>query len=183
MATRKTTKKTSLATHLMLTVLSLIVAAIAYKQIFLVSQVSSTIPQEGLTQALQRCVQNNLTPQMLKQGWAGEQLNSQLNFDVKSLLGDMFSQVSQNLMDTTITQNYMTEVKVMKVDWFGKQAQMRVTGSIDLTSKAPVIGSIKAQKDYQTQVFKRDNSYYFDTLSIKKRDSQQWDEWTCAQTL
>ena len=177
-------KKTSFATNMMLMVLSVIVAAIAYKQIILVSQVASHVPEAKLTQALEVCLQENLTPNMLQQTWAGNNLSDSFSFNVQNLLGNVWGQVSQNLVETNIIHHYITETKVMKVqDWLGKQAEIRLTGSLELVSKIPVIGDIDTKKNYQLHLFKRNEQYYFDGLSIKNADSQQWDKWACAQTL
>jgi len=173
-------KKTSLATTILVIVVAGIAAVIAYKQIFLVSQVTSNFPEAKLTRGIEACMQSHLTPNMLKDNL--QAMNEFVN--VQELLGGVWSQFSNTVATTTVQQNFITEIKVLKIqDFLGATAEMRISGSVDLLSKAPVVGDVLAKKDYMTVVYKRGEAYYFNQLSVKKPESNQWDEWACSQQL
>ena len=173
--TKRTRKKPSLATSIMLGVLAVIVAAVAYKQIFLASYVSSQLPDAQLAKSIESCVQAHFTPSL----FSGLTKNNAAP-DVQQLLSGFLGGV----VPITVQQNYITEVKVLELeDFLGRNAQIRVVGSVDLALRVPIMGDLKSQKDYMTTVFKRDESYYFKTLSIKDGEATQWTEWPCAKTL
>ena len=172
---KRTRKKACLATSVMLSVLAVIVAAVAYKQIFLASYVSSQFPDSLLAKSIESFVQEHFTPSLFT-GLAKTKTAS----DVQQLLSGFLGGV----VPVTVQQNYITEVKVLELeDFLGQNAQMRVVGAVDLTLRLPTMGDLESHKDYMTTVFKRDASYYFKTLSLKDDDATEWTEWPCAQTL
>ena len=183
MATKQS--KTSLASALILTVLAAVVAVIAYKQIFLVGRLTGNIPEPALTQSLQTCLKQNMTPDMLKKELTALQQSGGSNFmNLGGLLGSVFDQLSTAVVETRITKNYLNETKVLTIqDLFGENADIRVSGSLDIVSKVPVMGDMAARKDYQTVLIKRGSAYHFDGLDVKKPESNQWDHWACTQTL
>jgi phage tail sheath gpL-like len=171
----KNTQKAGLAGGLLLGVIAVIIAVVAYKQVFLVSRVVTTFPEAKLTSGLQACMQESLTPDMLKKDFAG---------NLSVMLSSVWSSLSTSMVKTSVAKNYVSELKVLNIqDFAAENAEIRVTGTLDLISEVPVIGRLESRKDYRTTVVKRGNEYHFNGLSVKKPDSQQWDEWVCAKTL
>jgi len=176
----KAKKSHNPATTAMLFVLAVIIAVIAYKQIFLVSMVTSNLPEDNFTKGVESCMQENLAPAALETVTQGNNLKG---FWGDLLGGIVSSGVTGNVVNVTVGKNYITEVKVMKLDFFGKNAQMRISGAVDVTSTMPVVGETKMKKDYTTMLFKRDGDYYFERLSVKDEQATDWQEWACAKTL
>jgi len=180
MARKKSSKPVSIASTVVVIIAAIIAAFVAYKQIYLVSKVTAHLPEQAMSNGIAACMQENVTPAQLKQELAKTDLN--LNFG--NLLGSVWDSVSSSVIEVQIKKNYISEVKVLSIqDFMGQNAEMRVTGSVDLVSKVPVVGELSDRKDYQLVSVKRDRRYHFDGLSIKKTDSAQWDEWQCAQDL
>ena len=171
---------------LILTVLAVIVAVVAYKQIFLVGRITSNLPEQRLTEGLQRCFKDNLTPEMLKKELTALEQQGGSNFigNLGGMLGSVLDQLSGSVVETRIEKNYLTEITVLKIqDLLGENAEVRVTGSVDVISKVPVMGDMPSRKDYQTILVKRGEEYHFNGLAVKKPESNQWDQWSCTQTL
>jgi len=174
------TKKLPLTTNIMIGILAIIVAFIAYKQIFLVSYITSNLPEDTLKQNIEACVKTNFTGEMLTSLSPNNAF-----FDLKGVLNSVLQGIStQVLVNTTVKNNLITEVKVVKIDdFFGKNAQIEVTGSIDVTTNVPVIGETQSNKEYKFSLIKRENEHYFDTLSIKDRAATQWINWACTKKM
>ncbi len=177
----KTKRAVNPAQSIILGVLAIIVAVIAYKQIFLVSYVTSHLPKDSLTRTIETCVQENFAPKLLSSLKQNSLKPNQ--FNVQDILG-ILRGISANMVQTKVQNNYITETKVLKInDLFGKAAEVRITGLIELLSTVPVIGEIRSKKDYLITLFKDDNKYYFNALSVKDEKENQWQEWSCAKTL
>lgn len=180
MARKTSSKPVSIASTVIVIVAAIIAAFVAYKQIYLVSKVTANLPEAAISDGIAACMQKNTTPAQLKEELAKTDLN--LNFG--NLLGSMWDSVSSSVVEIEVKKNYIGEVKVLNIqDFMGKNAEMRVLGSVEFVSKIPVVGEINDRKDYQLVLVKRDTHYHFDGLSVKKPDSAQWDEWQCAQDL
>ncbi|MDM8547860.1 hypothetical protein QUF61_15320 [Candidatus Venteria ishoeyi] len=189
---KRNPKKQPIATYLMLSVLAIIVAAVAYKQIVLAGMISSNLPETKLNHSLEVCFQKNLTPDQIKhevsqfttQQSQSSSMTSFGGLDLSGMLGTVLDQVTGSVVETQILENHITESKVMNIqDFMGKQAEIRVQGRVEIAYQLPVVGEIRNRKDYQTVLFKRDQSYYFESVSVKKPESNQWDEWPCSQNL
>jgi hypothetical protein len=180
MAKKNRSKPISVASTVIVIIAAVIAAYISYKQIYLVSKVTANLPEQAMSTGIGACMQKNLTPAKLKQDLA----KTDLNLDLGSLFGSVWDTVSSTVVETRVEKNYIGEVKVLSIqDFLGKNADMRITGSVDVVSKVPVAGEFRNRKDYQLVLVKRDKKYHFDGLSVKNPDSQQWDVWECAQDL
>ncbi len=180
MPKKASSKPVSIASTLIVIVAAVIAAFVAYKQIYLVSKVTANMPEQAMSRGIAVCMQKHVTPAQLKQ----ELAKTDLNLNLGNLLGSMWDTVSSSVVEVEIKKNYISEVKVLSIqDFMGKNAEMRVTGSVDVVSKVPVVGEIANRKDYQLVLVKRDQQYHFNGLSVKKPDSAQWDDWQCAQDL
>lgn len=194
----KSSKKQSLAVNILLVVVAVLVGVVAYKQIYLAGQLSASLQEEPLTEALEHCFASHAQPAMFREEFAKLGLNSEelgklgLNsaatgLDWKGLwgsLGGLFGGVSQKVVTVEIQKNYLTEIKVLKIQGFTPHTgKMRVTGTVEMKYQVPVVGGKDATKDYRTVVFKRGEEMYFNELDVKKPDSAQWDQWQCAQPL
>lgn len=176
----KAAKKLPLATSMMISVLAIIIAFIAYKQIFLVSHITSNLPEEALKQNIEACVKVNFTSEMLTSLSPNNAF-----FDLKGVLNSVLQGISTSVLaNTMVKNNLITEVKVVKIDdFFGKNAQIDVTGSIDVIAHVPVIGETQSNKEYKLSLIKRGSEHYFDTLSVKDREATQWTDWACAKKM
>jgi hypothetical protein len=171
----KASKKTGIGGGLLISVIAVIIAVIAYKQVFLVSRVVSNFPEAPFTASLQSCMQESLTPDMLKKDFGG---------NLSGVLSSVWNSLSTSVIKTRVKQNYVNEIKVLNIqDFMGDTAEMRVSGTLDLISEVPVVGALESRKDYTTTVIKRGNEYHFKGLAVKKPESQQWDQWQCTKTL
>lgn len=179
-SSNKSTKKLPLATSILIGVLAVIIAFIAYKQIFLVSNITSHLPEDALKQNIEACVKTHFTGSMLTSLSPNNAF-----FDLKGVLNSVLQGISTTvLVNTTVKNNLITEVKVVKIDdFFGKNAQMDITGSMDVIAQVPVMGETQSSKEYQLALIKRGDEHYFDTLSIKDREATEWTQWACAKKM
>ena len=176
-------KKKSIINTIVLLVIILLVAIIVYKQVYLVSKITTQLPETALTTSLQQCVQAHASTDIVNN------LSSKTNIDVssfqwKGLFDTLLDKIPNDVINITIDKNYLTEIKVIKVeDFLAKNAQIDINGSLDLSYRLPVVGETKEQKTYQLRLIKRDQNYYFKEVQVKKADQQNWQTWACSQTL
>ncbi|MCP4702926.1 MAG: hypothetical protein GY862_39600 [Gammaproteobacteria bacterium] len=182
---KKTGKKTSIGASAILLVVAGLVAFIAYRQIFLAGRITGNLPKEALTRSLEACVQENVSPSMLTSLNTQNQSNLSSSFiDLQGMLKNVLGNVSSSVVKARVTNNYINEVKVLNFeDLLGKNAQMRISGAVDIAFEVPVIGQMDGKKEYQTVLVKRDKEYYFNALSVKGEKEANWKEWSCAKTL
>jgi len=186
----KSSKKNyPIAVNILLVAVAGLLAVVAYKQIYLAGQLTGSLPKERLTKALERCFSTHTQPSMFKEQLAKASLNSSASglVDWQNMFSD-FSKLLNNLggqvIKTQIQQNYITELKVLKIqDFTANTGEMRVQGRVEVLYQVPILGNEPGKKDYQTVVFKRGDEFYFNQLDVKKPESQQWDHWQCAQKL
>jgi hypothetical protein len=181
----KKKKKNLLGTQIALVLVLLIVAVVMYKQVYLSSQVIKQLPNEAFTQALGQCFQENLTPSMLNKATDNAANNFNLGgLELNNLLDGVWGQVSDSLIETKIDQNYVTEIKVLQIqDLWAENADIRLIGRVTLHSEVPVVGTIESEKHYKTVLFKRAETYYFESLQVKPSDAVNWEVWDCQQRL
>jgi len=181
-ASPRTKRTPNFAQSAILGVLAIIVAVIAYKQIFLVNYITSSLPKDSLTRTIEVCVQENFAPKLLSS--LKQNSLQPNNFNMQNVFNNVLRGISTNMVQTKVQNNYIIEMKVLKInDLFGKSAETRITGLIELISTIPVIGEIRSKKDYLLVLFKDDHKYYFNTFSVKDEKESQWQEWSCAKTL
>jgi hypothetical protein len=177
-------KKMPLAYSIILVVLAILVMILVYKQVYLGSQITSNLPKEQFTHSIEACLQENIRPTLLKSLTAQSPIVKNSFVDVNTLLNTVLKGLSSSMVEMTITQNYITEMKLLKVeDFFGKNAQVRMTGMVEIASSAPMVGSMDNKKEYTTTVYKRGAEHYFKQLAIKGQDDANWEEWQCAKTF
>jgi hypothetical protein len=177
-------KKMPLAYSVILVVLAILVMILLYKQVYLGSQITSNLPKDPFTQGIEACLQENLKPSLLKSLTAQSSLVKNSFVDVNTLLNTVLKGLSSSTVEMTITQNYITEMKLLKVeDFFGKNAQVRMTGMVEIKSSAPIVGSMDNKKEYTTTVYKRGAEHYFKELAVKGQDEANWERWSCAKTF
>ena len=178
-----TKNKKNPITSILLLVVVLLVIVIAYKQVYLVSKITTALPETALTDSLKKCVQDHANTDMVND------LATKNNIDVASfnwggLMDKLIDKIPNQVMSIELAKNYLTEVKVTEVgDFVGKNAQIAITGALDIVYSVPVLGDTKEKKNYQLLLIKRDKSYYFKEVSVKKPDQSNWETWACSQTL
>ncbi len=180
----KDKKKIPLAYSVIIGVLAVLVMILVYKQVYLGSKITSNLPQEQFTQSIEGCLQEHIRPSLLKSLTAETPMVKNSFVDVNTLLNTVLKGVSSSMVKMQITQNYITEMKLLQVeDFFGNNAQIRMTGMVEIASSAPMVGSMDAKKEYTTTVYKRGTEHYFKELAVKGQDDANWEQWQCAKTF
>ncbi|MCV6637030.1 hypothetical protein [Candidatus Albibeggiatoa sp. nov. NOAA] len=181
---KKDKKKLPMAYNVAIVISAILVMILVYKQVYLGSQITSQLPQPQFTQSIESCLQEHIKPTLLKSLTAQSPVVKNSFVDVNTLLNTVLKGLSSSMVDMKITQNYITEMKLLKVeDFFGNNAQVRMTGMVEIESSAPMVGSMDNTKEYTTTVYKRGDEHYFKELSVKERDEANWEQWRCAKTF
>lgn len=180
----KSKAKLPLAYSIILIVCALLVAILVYKQVYLGSQIVANLPQQRFTQGIETCVNGHVRPGLLKSLTAQSPIVKNSFVDVATLLNTVLKGLSSSAVEMKITKNYITEMKITQIeDFFGQNAAIRMAGVIDISASAPILGSMDSSKEYLTTLYKRGNEYYFQQLSVRERDTAQWEDWACAQSF
>jgi len=184
MAKKADKKKMPMAYSVVLIVLAILVMILVYKQVYLGSQITSNLPKEQFTQSIESCLQEHIRPSLLKSLTAQSPIVKNSFVNVNTLLNTVLKGLSSSMVEMTITQNYITEMKLLKVeDFFGNNAQVRMVGMVEIESSAPMVGSMDNKKEYTATVYKRGNEHYFKQLEVKGTDESNWEQWNCAKTF
>lgn len=194
----KTTKKTTTrrrsksstkgngSGRLLLFASAIVVLLVVYRQVVLASYVRGQIPEVKLQMALETCLQQNVS---LSQLSSLQSLKAKESMGISSSIGtlqgifkDILNGVSAGVVQTEITAQYISEIKMLSLeDFFGQNAQMQINGAVDIRHQVPVIGVLEDHKQYQVKLNKRGEQFNFLQLSTRKDDKAEWTVWECSQ--
>ncbi len=175
MARKKPSKSplAALGSGLMLLIIAVLAGVILYKQVFLGNRITGNLPREQLAASLEQCARTHYTP------LPGE-FGAQDPYGVSGILSSVLQGVSGSTLNTHLQQHQVDEIKLFKIeDFFGENAQLRVTGAMQIATRVPVVGDMSARKDYQLMLYKQGGQYSFSGLKVKEPDSETWEEWPC----
>lgn len=190
--TVKTTRKTTTRSNdngggrMLLFVAAIIVLLVVYRQLVLGAYVRGQVPEAKLQTALQACVQDHVSLSQLSSLQSLKAKESMgMSSSISSLQGifkDILNGMSAGMVQAQVKTQYVTEIKVLGLeDFFGQNAQMRISGAIDIQYQVPVIGILEDNQQYQLQLNKRGEQFNFIRVSVKKPDQSNWSEWECTQ--
>lgn len=159
-----------------LLIAGLIILFIAYRQIVQGGQLQQALPTAALTQALQTCVAEHASPDFVRQGLA--------QVDQGRLAASLWQQLSRSLLDTQVEQNHIDEIKVLRIrDLWAKNAEVRVTGVLELVATAPIVGRLSSRYYYTTTLIKNQEQWHFNRVAVRANPNNDWQHWDCVQSL
>ena len=172
----KTSTKSSLnavAYAVMLLVIAGLVSIIAYKRLFLAGKITGQLPTEKLAQSLEQCVKTYFKPLPADLAALGGN---------NPLVSSVLEGISSSVIPTRLQGHQLDEVKVLKIDDFwGKNAQIKLSGAIQIGSTLPVIGNMNSRQNYTLTLFKQGESYSFSEMMVKGEKQTDWQKWACAK--
>jgi hypothetical protein len=162
----------SFGSGLAMLALALFIGAIGYKQLVLGSLIRNQLPYSGLAAGLENCARAYYNPLPL---------NNQSGFNMDGLLSTVWSGASAEILNVRAENVVTDEIKILKVDdFFGKFAQLRVSGAMTLRATVPVWGDRVENRLFQLVLAKQDSSYAYTQLEIKGQNEMNWQAWPCS---
>jgi hypothetical protein len=152
-------------------VIALVAGVIAYKQIFLGNLIAGKLPRDALGQSLQQCARTHHNP---LSGLSGDP------FGTQGLVSMVLQGVSASALEIQV-QHQVDEIKLLKIeDFFGDNAQLRVSGKMQIATQVPIMGPAVSRQSYQVEIYKQGSGYSFSKLAVRQEGQSAWQEWPCA---